>query len=85
MRTSPSKIEAYLCASYWCADKCFHLHVVGSLTVQIFGSSSPSNCNEDEKRSKKADQKLELNKQNGFSTSPAAVTSREDVPNLLKK
>ncbi|XP_024951192.1 uncharacterized protein LOC102611927 isoform X2 [Citrus sinensis] len=61
------------------------LVLVGSLTVQIFGSSSPSNCNEDEKRSKKADQKLELNKQNGFSTSPAAVTSREDVPNLLKK
>ncbi|KAH9794689.1 Integral membrane protein DUF6 containing protein [Citrus sinensis] len=61
------------------------LVLVGSLTVQIFGSSSPSNCNEDEKRSKKADQKLELNKQNGFSSSPAAVTSREDVPNLLKK
>ncbi|KAL5763279.1 hypothetical protein ACOSP7_019543 [Xanthoceras sorbifolium] len=56
----------------------------GSLTVQIFGSSSPSNSGEDEE-SKKGDHQLGLDKQNKFSASPVVVSSREDVPNLLKK
>ncbi|KAK1567986.1 hypothetical protein Q3G72_019007 [Acer saccharum] len=56
----------------------------GSLTVQIFGSSSANNSGEDEE-SKKGDHQLGLDKQNKLSASPVVVSSREDVPNLLKK
>lgn len=62
-----------------------HLNLGGSLTVQLFGSSFPSNSIKDEERSKKGGQVADIDKQNGLSTSPVVVSSREDVPNLLKK
>ncbi|XP_031251151.1 uncharacterized protein LOC116109038 [Pistacia vera] len=49
----------------------------GSLTVQLFGSSSPSDSIEDEERSKKGDQV-----EKGLSTSPVVISPREDVPKL---
>ena len=52
--------------------------------MQIFGSSSANNSGEDEE-SKKGDRQLGLDKQNKLSTSPVVVSSRDDVPNLLKK
>ncbi|KAJ0037995.1 hypothetical protein Pint_22285 [Pistacia integerrima] len=54
----------------------------GSLTVQLFGSSSPSDSIEDEERSKKGDQVADLDKQKGLSTSPVVISPREDVPKL---
>ncbi|KAJ4709980.1 Drug/metabolite transporter [Melia azedarach] len=53
----------------------------GSLTVQLFGSSSSDDCIEDEKRSKKGDHQPSLHNPNGLSTSPVTVTSIKDVPN----
>ncbi|KAK9276045.1 hypothetical protein L1049_005576 [Liquidambar formosana] len=57
----------------------------GSLTVQIFGSSSPSKSIKDEESSNKDDHLLLSDKQKGFSTSPVVVSSRKDVTDLLKK
>uniref|UniRef100_A0A5B6YQQ3 EamA domain-containing protein n=1 Tax=Davidia involucrata TaxID=16924 RepID=A0A5B6YQQ3_DAVIN len=57
----------------------------GSLTVQIFGSSSPSLSTEGEESNKEGDHILVSDKQNGFSASPIVVSSRKDVPDLLKK
>lgn len=61
------------------------LVLVGSLTVQIFGSSSPGGPNEDEERNKKVDRLMVSNKQNGFSTSPVPISSSKDLINTLKK
>lgn len=58
---------------------------VGSLTVQIFGSSSPGGSNEDEERNKKVGRLMVSNKQNGFSTSPVPISSSKDLINTLKK
>ncbi|KAF8378620.1 hypothetical protein HHK36_029967 [Tetracentron sinense] len=57
----------------------------GSLTVQIFGSSSPSKSSENEEKLSKGDHLLVSDKQNGFSTSPIVVSSRKNVPDVLKK
>ncbi|KDP38068.1 hypothetical protein JCGZ_04711 [Jatropha curcas] len=61
------------------------LVLVGSLTVQIFGSSSPGGSSEDKERSKNVDQLLVSDKQNGFFTSPIPIHSRKDVNDILKK
>ncbi|XP_059655383.1 uncharacterized protein LOC132302517 [Cornus florida] len=55
----------------------------GSLTVQIFGSSSPSVSGDGEDN--KGDHLLVSDEQNGFSASPIVVSSRKDEPDLLKK
>ncbi|KAB5538076.1 hypothetical protein DKX38_015609 [Salix brachista] len=55
----------------------------GSLMVQIFGSSSSGVSGKDEMSSEKVDLLLASDKQNGLSTSP--VSSRKDVPKILKK
>ncbi|KAK3009023.1 hypothetical protein RJ639_014000, partial [Escallonia herrerae] len=58
----------------------------GSLTVQILGASSPTLSNKDEGSGKKGgDHLLVSDKSNGFSTSPVVVSSRKDVPDILKK
>ncbi|KAI4357633.1 hypothetical protein L6164_001570 [Bauhinia variegata] len=57
----------------------------GSLTVQMFGSSSASESAEKQKTSKKGDNLLDSDKQNTLSTSPIVVSSREDVSDLLEK
>ncbi|XP_022776425.1 uncharacterized protein LOC111318054 [Durio zibethinus] len=56
----------------------------GSLTVQIFGSSSPAKSCE-EKRSRKVDHVIISEKQNGFSASPVIISSRKDMPKHFKK
>lgn len=60
------------------------LVVVGSLTVQIFGSLSPSKSSKEAS----ADEKLGLpeitDNPNGPSASPVVVHSREDRSDLLK-
>ncbi|XP_002526034.2 uncharacterized protein LOC8258205 isoform X1 [Ricinus communis] len=61
------------------------LVLVGSLTVQIFGSSSPGGSVENEGKSEKVDRLLVPDKQNGFSTSPVPVSYRKDVTDMLKK
>ncbi|KAM2658476.1 hypothetical protein EV2_021183 [Malus domestica] len=50
----------------------------GSLTVQIFGSASPSKSYKDENNSKKLDYPVVSDKQNRLSASPVTVSSRKD-------
>ncbi|XP_050234421.1 uncharacterized protein LOC126682717 [Mercurialis annua] len=60
------------------------LVLVGSLTVQIFGSSSPDRSIQD-KRKQKVDKLLASDKQNALSTSPVPVSYKKDVTDILKK
>lgn len=57
--------------------------VGGSLTVQIFGSASKSNQQE-QKGNKKGEKFLDSDKKNGFPTSPITVRSRGDPSDVLK-
>ncbi|KAJ7942986.1 Drug/metabolite transporter protein [Quillaja saponaria] len=57
----------------------------GSLTVQIFGSSSPSKSLKDREESKENGNLLVADKQSSFSASPVIVSSRKDITNLPKK
>ncbi|OVA01733.1 Drug/metabolite transporter [Macleaya cordata] len=58
----------------------------GSLTVQIFGSSSPSKSKEKKDDSEQRDNLLISDKLKGFSASPVVVTTRKkNVSDLLKK
>ncbi|KAF7827667.1 EamA domain containing protein [Senna tora] len=54
----------------------------GSLTVQICGSASESNL--ERKQSKKGDNTLVSDKNNGFSASPIILSSRKDGSDILK-
>ncbi|KAJ1418425.1 EamA domain [Sesbania bispinosa] len=54
----------------------------GSLTVQIFGSSSHSK--EEQKRSQKGDDLMVSDKKNGLSTSPIILSSRKDASDFFK-
>ncbi|XP_028097201.1 uncharacterized protein LOC114297053 isoform X1 [Camellia sinensis] len=56
----------------------------GSLMVQIFGSSS-SSLSREGKDGKQGDHLLVSDKQSGFYSSPIVVSSRKDVPDILKK
>ncbi|KAL2518544.1 Uncharacterized protein Adt_14791 [Abeliophyllum distichum] len=60
------------------------LVIGGSLTVQIFGASSDSTI-EYKKSNMKSNDLLISDEQNGFPTSPVAVNTRKDSPDLLKK
>ncbi|KAL2546174.1 uncharacterized protein Fot_15407 [Forsythia ovata] len=60
------------------------LVIGGSLTVQIFGASSDSTI-EYKRSNTKSNDLLISDEQNGFSTSPVAVNTRKDSPDLLKK
>ncbi|XVE74687.1 hypothetical protein DITRI_Ditri12bG0037300 [Diplodiscus trichospermus] len=57
----------------------------GSLTVQIFGSSSPSKSTCEEERNREADHLIVSEKQNGFSASGVIIGARKDMPKLFKK
>ncbi|KAM0961170.1 hypothetical protein ACFX13_020912 [Malus domestica] len=50
----------------------------GSLTVQIFGSASPSKSYKDENNSKKLDYPVVSDEHNRLSASPVTVSSRKD-------
>ncbi|XP_010274721.1 PREDICTED: uncharacterized protein LOC104609967 [Nelumbo nucifera] len=60
------------------------LILVGSLTVQIMGSS-PSESSEDQENIRRSDHLLVSDKRNGFSTSPVVVSTRKNVSDILKK
>lgn len=57
----------------------------GSLTVQIFGSTSPAKPSKDEMDAKKLNIPVVSDKHNGLSASPVIVSSRKDIPNLRNK
>lgn len=57
------------------------LSVGGSLTVQIFGSSSPNKSREEE-CNEKDDHLLVPDKQSGFSTSPVVAKFRKDASDI---
>lgn len=57
----------------------------GSLTVQIFGSTSPAKSYKEEKDSKKLDYPVVSDKHNRLSASPVTVSSRKDIPDMLNK
>ncbi|PWA37445.1 Drug/metabolite transporter [Artemisia annua] len=56
----------------------------GSLTVQIFGVSSPSSSGKHDDSSNKEDIRLLSDRQNGLSATRVPVSSRKDVSDLLK-
>ncbi|PQP92422.1 uncharacterized protein Pyn_25810 [Prunus yedoensis var. nudiflora] len=57
----------------------------GSLTVQIFGSTSPAKSYKEEKDNKKLDYPVISDKHNRLSASPVTVSSRKDIPDMLNK
>ncbi|XP_061992428.1 uncharacterized protein LOC133710387 [Rosa rugosa] len=57
----------------------------GSLTVQIFGSTSPTEPSKDEMKAKKLTFPVVSDKHNGLSASPVIVSSRKDAPDLRSK
>lgn len=57
----------------------------GSLTVQIFGSSSPGRSTEDEESNNIVGYLPVSDEQNGFSSASVTVSSRKHARNILKK
>ncbi|KAM7487737.1 hypothetical protein LguiB_025221 [Lonicera macranthoides] len=57
----------------------------GSLSVQIFGASSPAVSRERKKSNKNGDEVMVSDKQNTLSGYPIVVSSTKDVSNKLKK
>ncbi|KAL6186937.1 hypothetical protein ACLB2K_043055 [Fragaria x ananassa] len=57
----------------------------GSLTVQLFGSTSPAEPSKDELKAKKLTFPVVSDKHNGLSASPVVVSSRKDTPDLQNK
>lgn len=66
-------------------DILWHLYVGGSLTVQIFGASSPTVSGERKRSNKNGDDFMVSDKQNTLSGYPIVVSSRKDDSNILKK